>query len=145
MQRTNFVKLLCIFTPTNQPSLPPLFFDIGGVSLCDISIGGDSSAKDILKKKNTRKTLVSLKEKYKKLLDTLRQNLEQLIIECKQKGVLSVKDSALTADIIFVLVDGAYYYLCLVSDKEEYQRKLIQYKKQAIAQLNFVSAAQLTR
>jgi hypothetical protein len=56
-----------------------------------------------------------------------------------------VKDPALTADIIFVLVDGAYYYLCLVSDKEEYQRKLIQYKKQAIGQLNFVSAAQLTR
>ena len=87
----------------------------------------------------------TIKEKYKKLLDTLRQNLEQLIIECKQKGILSVKDPALTADIIFVLVDGAYYYLCLVSDKEEYQRKLIQYKKQAIAQLNFVSAAQLNR
>ena len=87
----------------------------------------------------------TIKEKYKTLLDTLRQNLEQLIIECKQKGILSVKDPALTADIIFVLVDGAYYYLCLVSDKEEYQRKLIQYKKQAIAQLNFVSAAQLTR
>ena len=87
----------------------------------------------------------TIKEKYKKLLDTLRQNLEQLIIECKQKGILSLKDPALTADIIFVLVDGAYYYLCLVSDKEEYQRKLVQYKKQAIAQLNFVSAAQLTR
>jgi hypothetical protein len=87
----------------------------------------------------------TIKEKYKKLLDTLRQNLEELIIECKQKGVLSVKDPALTADIIFVLVDGAYYYLCLVTDQKEYQRKLGQYKKQAIAQLSFVSAGQLTR
>jgi AcrR family transcriptional regulator len=87
----------------------------------------------------------TIKEKYKKLLDTLRLNLQQLITECQQKGVLSVKDPALTADIIFVLVDGAYYYLCLVTDKEEYQRKLIQYKKQALAQLNFVSSAQLTR
>ena len=87
----------------------------------------------------------TIKEKYKKLLDTLRQNLEQLIIECKQKAILSVKDPARTADIIFVLVDGAYYYLCLVTDKEEYQRKLVQYKSQAKAQLNFVSATQLTR
>jgi AcrR family transcriptional regulator len=86
-----------------------------------------------------------IKKKYKKLLDTLRQNLEQLITECKQKGILSVKDAALTADIIFVLVDGAYYYLCLVTDKEEYQRKLVQYKKLALAQLNFVSDVQLTR
>jgi hypothetical protein len=54
-----------------------------------------------------------------------------------------VEDPALTADIIFVLVDGAYYYLSLVSDKEEYQRKLMQYKRQALAHLNFVSAAEL--
>ena len=86
-----------------------------------------------------------IKEKYKKLLDTLRQNLEQLITECSSRGILKVKDPALTADIIFVLADGAYYYLCLVTNKEEYERKLVQYKKQALAQLNFVSAAQLTK
>jgi AcrR family transcriptional regulator len=87
----------------------------------------------------------TIKEKYKRLLDTLRQNLKQLIVDCKNEGILSVKDPALTADIIFVLVDGAYYYLCLVSDKEEYQRKLMQYKKQALAQLNLVSSAQLVK
>ena len=74
-------------------------------------------------------------------MDKLRQNLKQLIADCKSMGILAVKDPALTADIIFVLVDGAYYYLCLVSSKEEYQRRLKQYKKQAIAQLNFVSSA----
>jgi AcrR family transcriptional regulator len=87
----------------------------------------------------------TIKEKYKRLLDTLRQNLKQLIVDCKNEGILSVKDPALTADIIFVLVDGAYYYLCLVSDKDEYQRKLLQYKKQALAQLNLVSSAQLVK
>jgi hypothetical protein len=87
----------------------------------------------------------AIKIKYKNLLDTLRQNLEQLILECKQKGILQVKDPQLTADLIFVLVDGAYYYLCLVTDKKEYMLKLAQYKKQAIAQLNFVSGGQLTR
>ena len=86
-----------------------------------------------------------IKEKYKKLLDTLRQNLEQLIVDCKKLGIVAVKDPALTADIIFVLVDGAYYYLCLVNDQQEYQQKLAQYKKQALSQLNFVSSAQLSK
>jgi hypothetical protein len=42
-------------------------------------------------------------------------------------------------------VDGAYYYLSLVKDKQEYQDKLMQYKKQAVAYLNFVSLAQLEK
>lgn len=84
----------------------------------------------------------TIKEKYKRLLDTLRQNLQQLIIDCKKQGILSVKDPALTADLIFVLVDGAYYYLCLVSDKEEYRQKLELYKKQAMSLLNFASSTQ---
>src|SRR5882757_6890926 len=84
-----------------------------------------------------------IKEKYKNLLDALRQKLEQMILDCKNAGMLEVEDPGLAADIIFVLVDGAYYYLSLVTDKEEYQFKLMQYKEQAVAYLNFVSVAQL--
>ncbi|MBX2924792.1 MAG: TetR/AcrR family transcriptional regulator [Chitinophagaceae bacterium] len=80
-----------------------------------------------------------VKEKYKILLDTLRGNLKKLIQDGNKKGVLSVKDPELAADIIFVIVDGAYYYLSLVQNKDEYRRKLRQYKKQALQQLNFVS------
>lgn len=79
-----------------------------------------------------------VKEKYKVLLDSLRSNLKEIIQECNKEGVLSVKDPALTADIIFVIVDGAYYYLSLVTNKDEYKKKLNQYKKQALLQLNFV-------
>jgi AcrR family transcriptional regulator len=86
-----------------------------------------------------------IKGKYKKLLDALRKRLEQLIQDCNNKGALAVDDPAFTADIIFVLVDGAYYYLSLVDDKEEYQHKLMQYKKQAITHLNFVSSVQLRK
>src|SRR6202012_1655516 len=68
-----------------------------------------------------------IKGKYKQLLDALRKRLEQLILECKNKGVLDIDDPALTADLIFLLVDGAYYYLSLVDDKVEYQDKLRQY------------------
>ncbi|HTI12830.1 MAG TPA: TetR family transcriptional regulator [Puia sp.] len=86
-----------------------------------------------------------IKEKYKNLLDALREKLARLIQDCQNMGVLEVEDPSLTADIIFVLVDGAYYYLSLVKDKEEYQQKLTRYRKQAMAHLNFVSAAQLTK
>ena len=66
------------------------------------------------------------------LLDTLRKSLEELIIACNKAKLLSVKKPAVTADLIFVLVDGAYYYLSLVDDKKEYIQRLSQYKKQAI-------------
>lgn len=85
-----------------------------------------------------------IKAKYKELLDTLRERLRRMIQDCKDMGVLEVEDPALTADIIFVLVDGAYYYLSLVTDKQEYQHKLMQYKRQALTHLNFV-AAELAR
>lgn len=82
-----------------------------------------------------------VKEKYKLLLDTLRSNLREMIEACNYQGVLAAKDPAMIADTIFVLVDGAYYYLSLVSNKEEYKRKLAQYKQLALQQLNFVSAS----
>lgn len=82
----------------------------------------------------------NVKESYKVLLDTLRGNLRDLIEECNQQRVLKVKDPALVADTIFVMVDGAYYYLSLVSNKQEYKRKLAQYKRLALEQLNFVSS-----
>ncbi|GEP93810.1 TetR family transcriptional regulator C-terminal domain-containing protein [Chitinophaga cymbidii] len=80
-----------------------------------------------------------VKENYKVLLDTLRGNLRALIEECNQQGVLKVKDPAAVADTIFVMVDGAYYYLSLVSNKKEYKQKLAQYKGLALQQLNLVS------
>jgi AcrR family transcriptional regulator len=73
-----------------------------------------------------------IRQKYKILLDTLRKSLEESIIACNNAKLLSVKNPSATADLIFVLVDGAYYYLSLVDNKSEYTKKLSQYKKQAI-------------
>lgn len=77
-----------------------------------------------------------IKRKYKKLLETLRKTLEKLIAACNDKGIISVTDPASTADLVFVFVDGAYYYLSLVDDKREYQKKLEYYKQQAIKLLS---------
>lgn len=73
-----------------------------------------------------------IRQKYKILLDTLRESLEELITACNNAKLLSVKKPSATADLIFVLVDGAYYYLSLVDDKNEYIKKLSQYKRQAL-------------
>lgn len=73
-----------------------------------------------------------IRQKYKILLDTLRKSLEEAIVACNNAKLLSVKNPSATADLIFILVDGAYYYLSLVDDKKEYMKKLNQYKKQAL-------------
>lgn len=77
-----------------------------------------------------------IREKYKALLDSLRKTLAELIAQCKAEGALQVEDPDGAADLIFILVDGAYYYLSLVNDKNEYTAKLVQYKLQALKILN---------
>lgn len=82
-----------------------------------------------------------IKRKYKLLLDTLRKTLTDIIISCNEMKIIKVADPALTADLIFVLVDGAYYYLSLVEDKKEYETRLKVYKQQAIQLLHLKGPA----
>jgi AcrR family transcriptional regulator len=81
-----------------------------------------------------------IKEKYKNLLDTLRERLVDLIVQCNKTGKISVKDPVMAADMIFVLVDGAYYYLSLVKNKQEYKQKIARYKEQALEHLQFATS-----
>lgn len=77
-----------------------------------------------------------VKAKFKVVLDQLRHNLEEMIVACNEDEGLDVQDPARAADMVFVIVDGAYYYLSLVTNTEEYKRKLDYYKNQALQQLN---------
>lgn len=79
----------------------------------------------------------SVRQKFKIVLDALRARLGELIVLCRESGQLSMANPALTADLIFVLADGAYYYLCLTDNKKEYEAKLAKHKAQAIQLLNF--------
>ncbi|TDE11756.1 TetR/AcrR family transcriptional regulator [Dyadobacter psychrotolerans] len=76
-----------------------------------------------------------IRDMYKKLLDSLRSILSSHIEQCRIEGLLDVDDSDSVADNIFVLVDGAYFYLSLVADKKEHEAKLVKYKEQAIGML----------
>ncbi|TDO21352.1 TetR family transcriptional regulator [Pedobacter duraquae] len=72
-----------------------------------------------------------IKLKYKVILDSLRLGLATMIDQCNAAKLTSVVDPQTTADFIFVLVDGAYFYLSLESDNRAYAERLDYYKQKA--------------
>lgn len=69
-----------------------------------------------------------IKSKYKTILDSLRLALTGMIEQCNKKDLIEVEDPKNAADLIFVLVDGAYFYLSLESNKISYAERLAYYK-----------------
>ncbi len=72
-----------------------------------------------------------IKTKYKIILDSLRHALTSMIEQCNEKEFINVPSPEAAADLIFVLVDGAYFYLSLESDKKAYAERLEYYKNKA--------------
>jgi hypothetical protein len=65
------------------------------------------------------------------LTDTLR--------EAKENDLIEVEDVEKTADLIFIFIEGAYYYLSMVSDKIEYERRIELYQRTVLSMLRFQS------
>jgi AcrR family transcriptional regulator len=78
------------------------------------------------------------KEKYKDLHDALRGMLRNSLIEAKQNRIIDVQNVEQTAEILYTLVDGAYYYLSMVYQKKELEKKTLFLKKYALSLLNLV-------
>jgi len=78
-----------------------------------------------------------IKAKYKTILDSLRFELALMIEQCNKKQLLNVTSPRAAADLIFVLVDGAYFYLSLEGDKTAYTDRLNDYKNKAYEILGF--------
>ncbi|MBB6498389.1 TetR family transcriptional regulator [Pedobacter cryoconitis] len=72
-----------------------------------------------------------IKAKYKIILDSLRNTLALIIERCNQQGLIKVADPKVAADLIFVLVDGSYFYLSLEDDKAAFSEKVDFYKNKA--------------
>ncbi|WP_406823411.1 TetR family transcriptional regulator [Pedobacter sp. KACC 23697] len=72
-----------------------------------------------------------IKAKYKLILDALRNGLALMIEQCNEQQITNVENPQVTADFIFVLVDGAYFYLSMESDKKAYLDRLAYYKQKA--------------
>lgn len=72
-----------------------------------------------------------IKRKYKSILDSLRSGLTQLLDELAEVQLLTINDTSKAADLVFILLDGAYFYLSLVEDKQLFEQKLASYKEEA--------------
>jgi AcrR family transcriptional regulator len=77
----------------------------------------------------------TLKAHYKNIHDHLRLMLTDTLHEAKNNKVIDIEDVQKTADVIFVLIEGAYYYLSMVSGKAEYERRMRLYQKTVLAML----------
>lgn len=69
------------------------------------------------------------KEEFKILHDSLRQNLAEALNEAKQYGIIEIEDIEQTVEIVYAFIEGAYYYLGMVSDKTEFEKKSSWFKK----------------
>lgn len=69
----------------------------------------------------------TIKREYRKLHFKLRENLKEIL---DQDEKLNKKDTTLLAEQIFVVVEGAYYYLSMIDDQEEYEQKVEIFKNQ---------------
>lgn len=80
-----------------------------------------------------------IKKQFRELHIILRQWLENLIRTCAEQQLIACSDPALTADLIFVISDGAYYYLSMIDDHEDYNLHMERYKREAFKLLKLES------
>ena len=78
----------------------------------------------------------ALKAHYKNLHDHLRQMLTDTLKDANENGVIEIDNVEKTADLVFIFVEGAYYYLSMVSDKSEYDSRIEHYQKTVMSMLN---------
>jgi AcrR family transcriptional regulator len=87
----------------------------------------------------------TLKIQFKKLHDELRQLLTNALREAKKENIVEIEDIEKTADLIFIFVEGAYYYLSMVSDKKEYESRIQLYENTVLSMLKLQEENHLVR
>jgi AcrR family transcriptional regulator len=77
-------------------------------------------------------------ESFKKYLEELHTILEKQLIEAKGNNLIKNDNIKDVTEIIYALIDGAYYYLGLFEENDKkYKNKLILYQKYALDLLQF--------
>lgn len=72
-----------------------------------------------------------VKDQYKVMQDQLRAILTVLIQDCIDHGEVIVADATNAAQLIYMMVDGAYFYLSLVNDEIEFEQKMLLFRQHA--------------
>ena len=61
-----------------------------------------------------------IKRKFKVLHQQLRRKLIKILQDAKMMGYLDIERIEHKAELFFIVLEGAYYYLSLIDDKQEY-------------------------
>ena len=73
-----------------------------------------------------------IKASYGNLHQSLRGFLADLITKCNDEETMDDPDPQGTADIIFVILEGAYFYLSMIDEAGQYDAMLQSYKEKAL-------------
>lgn len=76
-----------------------------------------------------------IKHRFRELHLMLRSWLQNLIQACIDQRLINCDDASKAADLIFVISDGAYYYLSMIQDADAYDMHLNRYKSEALSLL----------
>lgn len=60
-----------------------------------------------------------IRDKFSKIHKTLRTRFANLIQECKESGILKCSDPKKSADQVFSLLDGTYFFINMLETSEE--------------------------
>ena len=74
-----------------------------------------------------------IQKKYRQLHDSLRESLTEHLEACIDEGSLQLDDPKITANLIYTILEGAYFYLCMVPDTQTRTEVMDQHKKHAFA------------
>lgn len=72
-----------------------------------------------------------VKAMYSDITEALRNHLAQLIHACNDTGALKIEKPRDVADLIFALVDGAYFYLSVSTPQKDFDSRINLYKAEA--------------
>ena len=77
------------------------------------------------------------KNRFKDMHDKLRSLFRDALEEAKEAGVIRNTNMQELSEKIFFVLEGAYYYLGMVEDNEEYNYKMNMIKNHIYSMLNF--------
>ncbi len=73
----------------------------------------------------------AVRGKYKTITNALRETLANNIQAAADSGLITVSSSRIAADVIFALIDGAYFYLSVAATKADFEERLSTYRLEA--------------
>ncbi len=79
-----------------------------------------------------------IKTRFKELHVVLRMYLAETLEGAVKNNVITIENSKETAELIYLLVEGAYYYCGIIDDTEETDRQLELCKNKVFSLLKFV-------